>query len=45
MSVRRDLDYAQFKDQLNAEDAELLRDLPGSYQLIYNEATGFGYGP
>lgn len=45
MSVRRELDYTQFKDQLNAEDAELLKDLPGSYQLIYNEATGFEYGP
>jgi len=45
-SVRRELDYSQFKDQLNAEDAELLRDLPGRYQLIYNEATGFEYsGP
>ena len=45
--VRRELDYSQFKDQLNAVDAELLlRDPPVRYQLIYNEATGFEYsGP
>lgn len=41
--VRRDFDYSQFKDQLNEEDSELLKDLPGRYQLIYNESTGFEF--
>lgn len=42
--VRKESMYSEFKEQIRNEDLALLQDLPGQYQLIYNEAMGFEFG-
>jgi len=43
-AVRRDSMYSECKEQIKLEDEALLKELPGQYQLIYNEAMGFEFG-